>query len=91
MGVEGRFELAPPQPPTSRNPPPKLGGEEASVRSGPAGAPQPSGHLHSRSLTSRHDRALTICCTTRSPASGKVLARWSSRICWRRTRSLIKR
>ena len=39
MGVERRFELAPPQPPTSRNRPPRPGGEEASVRSGPAGAP----------------------------------------------------
>ena len=47
IGAEGRFELAPPQPPASRNRPPEPGTpyqpdlrvEEASVRSGPAGAP----------------------------------------------------
>ena len=38
-GAERRFELAPPQPPASRDRPPEPGGEEASVRSGPAGAP----------------------------------------------------
>ena len=43
--MERRFELAPPQPPASRHRPPTLGGEEASVRSGPTGTPTACGHL----------------------------------------------